>query len=108
MTTVPTATIRFIGVLVAIVLISSTLLANRAAAAYLETPWTCDSVPKYYCAVVGYDNNGSSVNVQCRFFKGAIDGGARRWQMCKTGLAAGASTTSSAVFPRPVGRRTSP
>lgn len=63
-----------------VMVVTSTLLGNEAKA-LTQTPWTCDGIPKYFCATVEYDNFGSYVNVQSRWWKGAIDGGANRWQI---------------------------
>lgn len=46
----------------------------------LTTPQTCDRDVKYYCAYVEYTDNGSYVDVQNRWYRGAIDGGAKKWQ----------------------------
>lgn len=56
------------------------LLGSPTLASAATTPDTCDSVPKYYCVHVDHDFGAGVVTVHNRWYEGAIDGGAKRWQ----------------------------
>lgn len=62
-----------VGLTITALLMSSIAFAGT-------TPQTCDSVPKYYCAKVEYVDQGSYVDVLYRWYWGARDDGATRWQ----------------------------
>lgn len=69
------------AILLSLVVVGASLLGAGIAKAFTQTPWTCDGVPKYYCATIEYDNYGSYASVLDRWWKGARDGGAQRWQL---------------------------
>lgn len=48
-----------------------------------STPVICDSnsPPKYWCSYVSYVSEGTGWKILDRFWKGAVDGGAKRWQI---------------------------
>lgn len=45
------------------------------------SPVKCDPTPKYHCSYIDYDISGGYYIVHARVWQGAIDGGARRWQL---------------------------
>jgi hypothetical protein len=67
-----------LSLLGAIILIC--LVAAPQVALATDTPVVCDSAAKYHCTSVSYTNHGSYVSVAGRYFQGARDGGADRWQ----------------------------
>ena len=44
------------------------------------TPQRCDPALKYYCSKVTYTDQRNNVLITARAFRGAIDGGADKWQ----------------------------
>lgn len=67
--------------LVAAAFIASLVSVWPSAAYATTTAAQCDSVPKYYCTYISYSVNGSVRNVNARYWKGAIDGGAYHWRL---------------------------
>ena len=67
-------------------LITLTLLfVIFSIASATTTPTLCDTpFIKYHCSKVTYTQQGSNVLITDRNFKGAIDGGAQRWQIYYT------------------------
>ncbi len=67
-------------VAISIIVLSGVLFLATPASAVLTTNWQCDATPKYWCTQVAYDKGSGTITVRDRYFKGAIDGGARKWR----------------------------
>ncbi len=77
----PTSKYRFVLTILITVLLLFVFFSIVSAT---TTPTLCDATPKYNCSKVTYTQQGSNVLITARNFKGAIDGGADRWQIYRT------------------------